>query len=239
MNNKIIVVLPAYNAEKTLVKTVNDIDKKLVFKIILVDDGSNDQTAAVAKKLKLTYFRHHRNAGYGANQKTCYWEALKFDPDIVVMIHPDYQYPPKYLKYLVAPIVDGTADLMLGTRIRSRAETLKNGMPLYKYIANRFLTLAENVILDLNLSEYHTGFRAFNKKVLTGLNLPKFSNDFIFDQQILIAAHTQNFRIGEVFTPCLYTKESSSINFRRSVIYGLEIIYNLFLYTVNKNWFRN
>jgi glycosyltransferase involved in cell wall biosynthesis len=224
---KIIVVMPAYNAQKTLQKTYQRIPKDIVDEILVVDDGSHDKTVAVAKQLGLKVIVHPKNLGYGGNQKTCYKHALKLAADIVVMIHPDYQYDPQYTKYLIQPIIDGSFDIMLGSRLRTREETLKNGMPVYKYIFNRFLTLMENIVLGLNLSEYHTGFRAFNKKSLSKINFQNFSNDFIFDQQILIDAHLKGFRIGEIFVPCKYTKESSSINFIRSVKYGLEIMINL------------
>lgn len=230
--NKIVVVLPAYNAEKTLEKTYREIPKKIIDEIIVVDDASNDKTREITKKLNLKLFFHKKNLGYGANQKTCYEEALKLGADIVVMLHPDYQYDPKYIKYLIEPLIDDSFDIMLGSRIRTRIETLKNGMPLYKYVSNRFLTLLENIILGLNLSEYHTGFRAFKREVLEKINLKKLSNDFVFDQQILFAAHNLGFRIGEIYTPSYYRKDSSSINFRRSLKYGLETLLNLLYYLV-------
>lgn len=233
--NKIIVVLPAYNAEKTLEKTYLKIPKKIVDEIIVVDDASHDKTVEKAKKLKLKTFVHKKNLGYGGNQKTCYREALKLGADIVVMLHPDYQYDPKFIKYLIQPIIDNSFDVMLGTRIRTRDETLRNGMPLYKYISNRFLTIVENLVLGLNLSEYHTGFRAFRRNVLEKINLKNLSNDFIFDQQILISSHILGFRIGEIFNPSYYRKDSSSINFKRSLKYGLETLLNLFYYLIDKN----
>ena len=227
---RVIVVMPAYNAAKTIKKTYTLIPKNIVDEIIVVDDASSDKTVEVTKKLKVTLLIHKKNLGYGGNQKTCYSASLKAGADIVVMLHPDYQYDPAYIKYLVAPIQDGSFDIMLGSRLRTRQEALKNGMPLYKYIGNRFLTLLENVVLGLNLSEYHTGYRAFGKQVLSSIDYKKFSNDFVFDQQILIAAHDKKFRIGEVFAPGVYRKESSSINFRRSVKYGLTILWDLFAY---------
>ena len=175
-------------------------------------------------------FLHKKNLGYGGNQKTCYREALKLGADIVVMLHPDYQYDPKFIKYLIQPIIDDSFDIMLGTRIRTRTETLKNGMPFYKYVSNRLLTFLENIILGLNLSEYHTGFRAFKREVLKKVNLKKLSNDFVFNQQILFAAHIFGFRIGEIYTPSYYRKDSSSINFIRSLKYGLDTLLNLLYY---------
>ncbi len=232
--NKIIVVLPAYNAEKTIEKTYSRIPKKIVDDVLVVDDASNDKTAEVVKRLKIKLFIHNKNLGYGGNQKTCYEEALKLGADIIVMVHPDYQYDPKFIKYLVEPIIDDSFDIMLGSRIRTRAETLKNGMPLYKYVSNRLLTFLENIILGLNLSEYHTGFRAFKREVLEVMNLENLSNDFVFDQQILFAAHILGFRIGEIYTPSHYRKDSSSINFIRSIRYGLETLVNLFYYFIEK-----
>lgn len=225
---KIIIVMPAYNAEKTLERTYKDIPKGLASEVILVDDHSHDKTAKIAKKLGLTVFIHPNNLGYGGNQKTCYWEALKRKPDIVVMIHPDYQYDPTLTGELVKPIMEGRFDIMLGSRIRTRKETLAGGMPVYKYFGNRLLTIIENIILGLNLSEYHTGFRAFRGKILEKIPFQKFSNDFVFDQQILIYAAKKGLRIGEIAVPVRYFPEASSINFRRSFKYGFETILNLF-----------
>lgn len=229
---KVIVIMPAYNAEKTLKKTYNDIPKDLVDEIILVDDRSNDKTLEIAKGLGINFFRHDKNIGYGGNQKTCYKEALKLNADIVVMLHPDYQYDPKLIPLLIEPIKKGVFDIMLGSRIRSREEALQGGMPLYKYISNRFLTIIENIVLGLNLSEYHTGFRAYSKKVLKKLPLEKFSNDFVFDQEILIAAHKRGFSIGEISVPVRYFPEASSINFIRSVKYGISILIALLRYII-------
>ncbi len=227
---KIIVVMPAYNAEKTIEKTYFDIPKDIVDEIILVDDDSRDQTVKKAKELGLSVFVHKKNLGYGGNQKTCYKEALRRKADIIVMIHPDYQYDATLTGDIVKPIIEGRFDIMLGSRIRSRREALAGGMPLYKYISNRFLTFLENIVLGLNLSEYHTGFRAYKREVLETLPINRFSNDFVFDQEILIAAHTVGFRIGEIAVPVRYFPEASSINFRRSLRYGMMIIYTLFLY---------
>ena len=227
---RVVVVMPAYNAAKTLKKTYDDITPGVVDKIILVDDGSNDKTVSKAKKLGLETFVHPQNRGYGGNQKTCYTMALSEGADIIVMIHPDYQYDSSLTGELVRPILDGRFDIMLGSRIRTREESLKGGMPAYKYFANRFLTIAENIVLDQNLSEYHTGFRAFNKEVLKKLPFHKFSDDFVFDQHILISAVKDNFKMGEISVPVRYFPDASSINFRRSFKYGIETLIALFLF---------
>jgi glycosyltransferase involved in cell wall biosynthesis len=228
-HQRVIVVMPAYNAEKTLEKTYRDIPGS-VDEVIVVDDDSHDKTVEVAKKLKIPIFVHPKNLGYGGNQKTCYKEALKRGGDIIVMIHPDYQYDATLTEDMVKPIREGRTDIMLGSRIRTRREALAGGMPLYKYISNRFLTVLENIFLGLNLSEYHTGFRAFDKKVLETVPLENFSNDFIFDQEILISAHAAGFRMGEIAVPVRYFPEASSINFKRSTTYGIMILKTLALY---------
>jgi len=233
-NIRIIIVMPAYNAEKTIEKTYKDIPKDLVSEVIVVDDNSYDQTVKKAKDLGLSVFVHKKNLGYGGNQKTCYKEALRKKADIIVMIHPDYQYDATLTSDIVKPIIDNRFDIMLGSRIRSRKEALAGGMPLYKYISNRFLTFLENIILGLNLSEYHTGFRAYKREVIENLPIKNFSNDFIFDQEILIAAHVAGFRIGEIAVPVRYFPEASSINFWRSLRYGIMIIYTLFLYFLHQ-----
>jgi len=226
--------MPAYNVEKTLEKTYRDIPKNLVDDIILVDNNSRDHTVELAKKLKIKVYRHKTNRGYGGSQKTLYRKALDMGADIIIMVHPDYQYDPKFLKYLLPPIIDGAFDIMLATRIRTRKDTLKNGMPLYKYLSNRFLTITENLVLGLSLSEYHTGFRAFRREVLTKLKFNQLSNDFVFDQQILIAAHLLGFTIGEIYNPAYYREDSSSVNFRNSIKYGLETLISLYHYLFNK-----
>ena len=218
---KVIVIMPAYNAAKTLKKTYNDIPKNIVDEIILVDDASADKTTAIAKKLGLKVFLHPINLGYGGNQKTCYWEALKRKPDIVIMIHPDYQYDATLTGELIRPIIQGRFDIMLGSRIRSRKEALTGGMPWWKYYANRFLTILENMVLGLNLSEYHTGFRAYSAKALNKLPFMRMSNDFIFDQQILVSAVSNELKISEIPVPVRYFPEASSINLKRSLKYGL------------------
>src|SRR3989344_6316277 len=232
---KVIVIMPAYNAEKTLKKTLYDIPSKVADEIILVDDGSHDKTVFIAKKLGLKTFVHPQNRGYGGNQKTCYTLALNEGADIIVMIHPDYQYDSSLLGEIIRPIQQKRFDIVLGSRIRSRTEALEGGMPVYKYYSNRFLTILENIILDQNLSEYHTGFRAFSRKVLLALPFHKFSDDFIFDQDILISAIKEGFRIGEIQVPVRYFPDASSINFRRGVKYGLEILKDLFFYFIAKS----
>lgn len=229
---KIVVVMPTYNAEKTLLKTYKDIPKSLVDETILVDDKSYDKTVEIARKLNLKVSLHSQNLGYGGNQKICYKQTLKLKADIVVMVHPDYQYDAKLIPELVRPIIEDQFDIMLGSRIRSRKEALSGGMPFYKYISNRCLTLIENMVLGLNLSEYHTGFMAYHKKVLEILPIQGFSNDFVFDQEILISAVISGFRIGEVPVPVRYFPEASSINFRRSLKYGVSTLLTLFLYSL-------
>jgi len=226
--------MPAYNAEKTIEKTYHDLPKDLISEIILVDDASGDQTIKKAKSLRITVYSHPKNKGYGANQKTCYDQALRRDPDIVVMVHPDYQYDAKLVGVLCEPIVNGRADVMLGSRIQTRHQVLAQGMPLWKYFANRFLTLVENLAIGLNLSEYHTGFRAYSSTVLKTIHYQKFSNDFVFDQQILISALSYNFNISEIPVPCKYFPEASSINFKRSTKYGLLTLWTVFLYLLNQ-----
>lgn len=219
--------MPAYNASKTLRKTFNDLDIKFKKNVILVDDGSSDSTVKVAKSLEIKTFTHPQNRGYGANQKTCYTLALSERAGVVVMVHPDYQYDSSLTSELIKPILDGRADIMLGSRIRSRSEALAGGMPRYKYYSNRFLTLIENIFLGQNLSEYHTGFRAFSSKSLNKIPFHKFSDDFVFDQQILIKGILMGYRVGEIQVPVRYLSDSSSINFSRSLKYGLETIFYL------------
>lgn len=231
---KIIVVMPAYNAEKTLERTYKDIPKKIISKVILVDDGSHDKTVKKAKKLRIKTIVHPQNRGYGGNQKTCYTEAVSDDADIVVMIHPDYQYDATKTPEMVMPIIKGEFDIMLGSRIRTRGEALAGGMPPYKYFSNRLLTILENVILGQNLSEYHTGFRAYKRNVLKVIPFHKFSDDFVFDQHFLISAIDAGFKVGETPVPVRYFKEASSINFWRSSKYGIEIILALSLFMLHK-----
>lgn len=220
---RIVVVFPAYNAARTLAQTHADIPRQYVDEMILVDDGSHDSTVELAKTLGIRTFVHERNLGYGANQKTCYREALRLGADIVVMVHPDYQYSPKLVAAMASLIASGHYDISLGSRILGGG-ALKGGMPFYKYIANRFLTLAQNLLCGAKLSEYHTGFRAFSAEVLRALPLEENSNDFIFDNQMLAQALRQGFAIGEISCPTRYMEEASSINFRRSVVYGFGVL---------------
>jgi glycosyltransferase involved in cell wall biosynthesis len=231
IKKKIIVVLPAYNAERTLKQTIEDIPKNTYDEIILVDDASHDRTAQVAKKLGLITIVHAKNQGYGANQKTCYREALKRGADIIVMLHPDYQYDPKILPSLTAPLLYDFADVVLASRILGdphKGGALRGGMPFYKYAANRFLTKFQNSILKISLSEYHTGYRAYSKKALEAVNFLKFSDDFIFDNQILVALIKKGLRFKEVPVATKYFPEASSINFKRSLKYGWGVILNTF-----------
>lgn len=229
---KIIVVMPAYNAEKTLARTYNDIPKNLLDDVILVDDGSHDRTVKIAKRLKIETLVHPQNRGYGANQKTCYTLALNKGADIIVMIHPDYQYDATLTEELIRPIKIGRFDIMLGSRIRTRKEALAGGMPLYKYLGNRILTTIANMVLGENLSEYHTGFRAFHKRVLKALPFHKFSDDFVFDQEILIATIRKGLRVGEIQIPVRYSFDSSSISFGASIKYGLETLFLLLKHVI-------
>lgn len=231
---KVVIVMPAYYAAKTLEKTLNETPRGLASEIILVDDGSKDETVSLAKNLGLTVFQHPHNVGYGGNQKTCYREALKRRPDIVVMLHPDYQYDGSLTRELIQPIVDGRYDIMLGNRVHSRDQVLSSGMPYYKYLGNRFLTIIENIILGQNLPEWHSGFRAFRSDVLKKVTLGRFSNDFIFDQEILVSAIHFNFKIGALNVPCRYFSDASSIELKRSIFYGLGILMLLTQYILHK-----
>lgn len=230
---KVVVVMPAYKAEHTLVRTYNAIPKDVVDEIVLVDDASDDQTIAAARKLELSLTIHKKNRGYGANQKTCYREALKRDADIVVMLHPDYQYEPKLVTAMAAMLATGVYDVALGSRIIG-GSPLRDGMPIYKYLANRFLTLVQNLLLGAKLSEYHTGYRAFVRKVLEELPLTANSDDFVFDNQMLTQCIAFGFRVGEISCPTKYFPEASSINFRRSLVYGLGVLHTSFVYRLWK-----
>src|SRR5260221_9836118 len=219
---RIAVVFPAYNAEKTLEATVRELPD-LVDIRILVDDHSSDRTVEVAHQLGLQFFVHDRNYGYGRNQQTCYREALAAGADVVIMVHPDYQYTPLLVTAMASMVAYGVYDVVLGSRIIG-GQALRGGMPLYKYIANRFLTAFENIFLGIKLSEYHTGYRAFSREVLTKLPLVENSDDFIFDNQMLAQCAYFGFGIGEVSCPTKYFEEASSINFRRSVTYGIGVL---------------
>jgi glycosyltransferase involved in cell wall biosynthesis len=220
---KVVVVMPAYNAAKTLHMTYQDLPHELVDLVILVDDGSSDETAQIARDMGLELFVHNRNYGYGANQKTCYREALKAGADIVVMVHPDYQYDPTLLPEIVRPIQEGRADAVLGSRLLG-TNPMKQGMPWWKYVSNRFLTWVENVTFGLRLSEYHTGYRAFRREVLESVNLETNSDKFIFDQEIMAQMVALGMRITEVPVPTRYFAQASSASFFQSTIYGFSIL---------------
>lgn len=230
---KIIVVMPAYNAEKTLEKTYNEIPKGIVDEILVTDDHSSDRTVEIAKYLGLQVFIHGENKGYGANQKTCYRQAIMRGADIIIMLHPDYQYPPKLITAMAALICSGMFDIVLGSRILG-GMALKGGMPMYKCIANRMLTFIENILLNQKFSEYHTGYRAFSKEVLLNLPLLEDSDDFIFDNQVLTQAIYFGYRIGEITAPSRYTKESSSISFMKGIIYGSGVICTAMKFVLQK-----
>jgi glycosyltransferase involved in cell wall biosynthesis len=231
---KVVVVMPAYNAEKTLHMTYSALPHDVVDLVIVVDDGSSDATASVARELGLELFMHNRNYGYGANQKTCYREALKAGADITVMVHPDYQYDPSLLPEVIRPIQTGEADVVFGSRLMG-AHPMKQGMPWWKYISNRFLTGLENWIFGLKLSEYHTGYRAYNRKALESVNLSMNSDKFIFDQEIVAQFVDLKFRIAEVPVPTRYFPAASSASFIQSSIYGLSILLLLFRFQLHRH----
>lgn len=222
--HRVVVVLPAYNAARTLETTFREIPTDLVDEVVLVDDASPDDTVAEARRLGIRHvIRHERNRGYGGNQKTCYRTALDLGADIVVMLHPDYQYTPKLLPAMVSLIAEGVYPVVLGSRILGKG-ALRGGMPLYKYVANRALTLAQNLLVGEKLSEYHTGYRAFSREVLERLPLERNSDDFVFDNQMLSQIIYAGYPIAEITCPTRYFEEASSINFRRSVTYGLGVL---------------
>ncbi len=220
---RICVVMPAYNAARTLARTCEEIDRSIADEVILVDDASRDDTVAIARRLGLRHIVHPRNRGYGGNQKTCYSAALSLGADVVVMVHPDYQYSPKLLPAMAGMVVSGHFDCVLGSRILG-VGARKGGMPLWKYVANRTLTLVENLLLGYKLSEYHTGYRAFSRRLLETLPLEENSDDFVFDNQMLAQVLWFGFDIGELSCPTRYFSEASSINFRRSVTYGFGVL---------------
>jgi glycosyltransferase involved in cell wall biosynthesis len=228
----VVVVMPAYNAGRTLKMTYEELPKDTVSLVILVDDGSTDTTLEVARQLGLQIFVHDRNYGYGANQKTCYTEALRAGAEIVAMVHPDYQYDPRLLPQIVAPIIAGQADVVLGSRIKG-GSALQGGMPWWKYVANRVLTFLENRVFGLRLSEYHTGYRAFTREVLETVNFTANSDGFVFDQEIIAQVVAARFRIAEISVPTRYFPEASAASFSASVVYGLRILAVLFWYTLH------
>lgn len=230
---KVVVVMPAYNAALTLEKTYNEINHDIVDEVLLVDDASQDGTVDVANRLGIKWYQHQENLGYGGNQKTCYTEALKLGADIVIMVHPDYQYSPKIIPALAGLIGSGEYDAAIGSRILG-GRAIKGGMPAYKYIANRFLTAFQNLAVGAKLSEYHTGFRGFSREVLETLPLLENSDDFVFDNQMLAQTIYFGFVIGEVSCPTKYFPEASSINFRRSMTYGLGVLITSIQFVMQK-----
>jgi glycosyltransferase involved in cell wall biosynthesis len=233
-NKKIIVVLPAYNAASTLEKTYNEIPFDIVDEIVLVDDHSRDNTFELAKKLGINHvIRHEKNKGYGGNQKTCYNKALELGGDIIIMLHPDYQYTPQLLHSMSYLIANDVYQVVLGSRILGKG-ALKGGMPIYKYISNRFLTLIQNILLKQKLSEYHTGYRAFSAKVLREINYNDNSDDFVFDNQMLSQIFYAGFEIAEITCPTKYFPEASSINFSRSVKYGIGVLNVSIIHFLNR-----
>jgi glycosyltransferase involved in cell wall biosynthesis len=221
---KVVVVLPAYNASRTLERTYREIPFDIVDEVVLVDDASPDDTVREGERLGIRHIvRHERNLGYGGNQKTCYRKALSLGADIVVMLHPDYQYTPKLIPVMTYMIANGVYPVVCGSRILGKG-ALKGGMPIYKYVANRFLTLFQNILIGQKLSEYHTGYRAFSREVLEAIDLDANSDDFVFDNQMLSQIFMAGFEVGEVTCPTKYFEEASSINFKRSSIYGLGVL---------------
>lgn len=233
-HNTITVVLPAYNAEKTLEKTYREIPFDIVDQVILVDDLSSDNTVMKARELGIKHIvTHQENLGYGGNQKSCYNKALELGSDIVLMLHPDYQYTPRLIHSMCYLIANGVYEVVLGSRILGKG-ALKGGMPLYKYVANRILTFTQNLLMNQKLSEYHTGFRAYSRRVLTAIDFNRNSNDFVFDNQMLAQIFNANFEIAEITCPTRYFKEASSINLRRSISYGLGVIWVSISYRLHK-----
>ena len=233
-NKKVVVVLPAYNAEKTLEKTYKEIPSDVVDEVVLVDDASSDKTVELAHSLGIHHvIKHQKNKGYGGNQKTCYKKALSLNADIVIMLHPDYQYTPQLIHSMVYLIANELYPVVLGSRILGRG-AIRGGMPPYKYIANRFLTLFQNYVIGQKLSEYNTGYRAFSSKVLRAINYESNSDDFVFDNQMLAQIFMEGFEIAEITCPTKYFKEASSINFRRSVKYGFGVLSVSLAYRIHK-----
>ena len=235
-DKKVVVVMPAYNAEFSLRKTFEEIPKDFVNEIILTDDFSTDQTVKLAGELGINYIIcHQENLGYGANQKSCYDKAIDIGADIIVMLHPDYQYTPKLIIPMVNLINSGLYDVVLGSRILGNG-ALEGGMPLYKYVSNRFLTFTQNLLLSQKLSEYHTGYRAYRSEVLQEINYKANSNDFVFDNQVLAQIVFKGFKIGEISCPTKYDKDSSSINFKRSIVYGIGVLVTSIRFFFAKNF---
>ena len=232
-DKKVLVVMPAYNAAKTLEPTYNEIPFDIVDEVLLVDDASLDETSAIAKALNIHVIVHPKNLGYGGNQKSCYGAALERDADIVIMLHPDYQYTPKLITAIASLLQSGEFDIVLASRILG-GRAMDGGMPVYKYFFNRILTLFQNVLIGAKLSEYHTGYRAYTREVLEKIKWQNNSNDFVFDNEFLTQAVFAGFRIGEITCPTKYFKEASSINFSRSMKYGMGCIKNSILFRLHK-----
>lgn len=232
-NKTIAVVMPAYNAEQTLRQTYDEIPHEIVDILILVDDASRDHTAEIARQLGITTLLHTVNKGYGANQKTCYKKALEMGADIIIMLHPDYQYTPKLITAMASILAEGLFDCVLGSRILG-VGALKGGMPVYKYISNRFLTFVQNILLSYKLSEYHTGYRAFSRKILEAIPFESNSDNFIFDNQMLAQIIYAGYSIGEITCPTRYLDNSSSINFANSIVYGLGVLKVSLAYRASK-----
>lgn len=233
-NPKVVIVMPAYNAEKTVKDTYFEIPESLRKDIILTDDQSRDKTVEVSRKLGITVFTHPQNLGYGGNQKTCYWEALKRDPDVVAMLHPDYQYDATLIEELIRPILQGRFDFMFGSRIQTKKTALGGGMPKIKYFVNRVICLVQNMLLGVNLTEHFSGFRAYSAKLLKTVPFQRFSNDFVFDQQMTISALAHGFRIGEIAIPTRYHEKASSIRFWKGSKFILEGLWNILLYQLSQ-----
>ena len=225
--------MPAYNAENTLRRTYSEIPKAIVDSVLVVDDNSSDKTVEVCREIGLEVIIHEKNLGYGANQKTCYRQALAHGADIIVMLHPDYQYPPQLITAMAGLLCSGMFDIVMGSRILG-GMARKGGMPLYKYVANRLLTLLDNIFLGQKLSEYHSGYRAFTREVLLNLPILENSDDFLFDNEIIAQAAYFGYRIGEITAPSRYFEEASSISFKRSIVYGLGVLRTAFKFLLQK-----
>jgi glycosyltransferase involved in cell wall biosynthesis len=232
---RVIIVMPAFNAAKTLLLTHRDIPKDAVHEIILVDDASTDDTPALAEELGIRVIKHPHNVGYGGNQKTCYMEALRLGADIVIMVHPDNQYDPAFIPDILRPIVAGEADIVFGSRMVMPGGALAGGMPTYKFVANRILTTIENFVLGTRLTDAHTGYRAYSARFLRTIPFLRNSNDFVFDSQVIVQARAFGFRMAEVPVTTKYFKDASSVNFRVSSVYGLKTLWVLLLYVLRRS----
>lgn len=233
--SKVVIVMPAYNAERTVKDTYSEVPKHLKKHIILVDDGSSDRTVEVSRKLGIKVFEHPNNLGYGGNQKTCYWEALKLNPDVVVMLHPDYQYDATRIEELISPILKDRYDFMFGSRIANKRTALEGGMPKLKYYVNRIVCLIQNILLGVNFTEHFSGFRAYSANLLRTVPFQRFSNDFVFDQEMTISSLSYGFSISEIAIPTRYHEKSSSIQFLKGVKFILEgfiVIFRLYLHNL-------